>query len=57
MDRPRSNKSQSNKNYCKRCREKIKDTLRKKEPEHRKTSTEYEKYTCPEKYKQCRQND
>ena len=56
MGRPQSNKSQSNKDYCKRCREKNKDALRKKERERKKASRECEKYVCPKKYKQRLQN-
>ena len=57
MGRPQSNKSQSNKDYCKRYREKNKDALRKKERERKEGSREYEKYVCSEKYQQRLQND
>ena len=51
MGRPQSNKYQSNKDYCKRYREKNKDALKKKERKRRKASRKYEKHVCPEKNK------
>ena len=57
MGRPQSNKSQSNKDYCKRYREKNEDALLKKERERKKASRESKKYVCSEKYKQRLQND
>ena len=57
MGRPQSNKSQSNKDYCKRYREKNKDAPKKKGQERKKAPREYEKYVCPEKYKKRLQND
>ena len=51
MGRPQST-SQSNKDYCKKYREKNKEVLKPKERSRKKFSRDYEKYTNTEKYQE-----
>ena len=57
MGRPKSDNPLSNKESCKKYREKNKEALKKKERERKKTAREYEKYLFSGKYQKRLFND